>query len=334
VKSVSKVLIFEATMNHPFIAWLRLALALVLLCAASAYAQTAYPTRPIRMVIQFAPGGSDVVARILTQRMSEAMGQSFVIDNRPGAAGVIASGIVAKSAPDGYTLLFPTASFAVTPAFERNLPYDSVKDFDAVGFIGSQPFILVVHPAIPATTLKEFIALAKVKPLTFASAGAGGIGHLAHEYFNHLTGIKSTHVPYKGTGPMVAALLGGEINAAMINLLGAYAHAKAGRLRALGITTVKRSGFAPELPTLAETGLTGYESATWYGVSGPRGMPRAVIDTLNREMAAALKTDIKDKIAALGVDLAPSTPQAFGAYMRDEIAKWGRVVKLVGMKVE
>lgn len=305
------------------------------LWSGSASAQATYPARPIRLVIQFAPGGSDVVARIVAHKMSESMGQSFVIDNRPGAAGVLASGIVAKAAPDGYTLLFPTASFAVSAAFERNLPYDPVKDFDAVGFVGSQPFILVLHPAVPAASLKEFIALAKSRPVTFASAGAGGIGHLTHEMFNHVLGIsKATHVPYKGTGPMVTALLAGEVNAAMVNLLGAYAHAKAGRLKAIGVTSIKRSSFAPELPTLVEAGIAGFESATWYGINGPRGMPRAAVQMLNREMHAALKTEIRDKIAALGVDLAPSTPQWFADYVRDEIAKWGKVVRMANARVD
>ncbi len=297
-------------------------------------AQANYPNRPIRVVIQFAPGGSDVVARILTHKMSEALGQSFVIDNRPGAAGVIASGIVAKAAPDGYTLLFSTASFAVTAVYERNLPYDSVRDFDAVGFIGSQPFMLVLHPAVPASSVRDFIALAKAKPTVYGSTGGGGIGHLTHEWFNFMTGIKATHVPYKGTGPIVTALLAGEVPAGMVNLSGAYGHVRGGKLKALAITTLRRVAFAPELPTMAESGLPGFESGTWYGFTGPRGMPQAVIQTLNREMTAALKTEIKDKLAVLGVDLAPSTPQWFATYIRDEIAKWGKVVKVANIRVE
>ena len=313
----------------------RFLLACVVLFQAGAHAQAAYPTRPIRVVIQFAPGGSDVVARILTHKMTDALGQSFVIDNRPGAAGVIASGIVAKAAPDGYTLLFSTASFAVTAAYERNLPYDSVRDFDAVGFIGSQPFMLLLHLSVQANSVKEFIALSRAKPMAYGSTGGGGIGHLTHELFNHMAGIaQSTHVPYKGSGPIVTALLAAEVPSGMVNLSSAYGQVRSGKLKALAITTLKRSAFAPELPTLAESGLPGFESGTWYGLTGPLGMPPAAIHALNREMTAALKTDIKEKLAVLGVDLAPSSPQWFATYIRDEIAKWSKVIKYANVRVE
>lgn len=300
-------------------------------CAALVGAQTNYPSRPVRMVIQFAPGGSDVVARMLAQKMAESLGQPFVIDNRPGGAGIIGAGIVAKAAPDGYTILFPTASFAVTAAFGKNLPYDSVRDFDPIGYVGSQPFLLSVHPSVPANSLKELIALAKVKPLNYASAGAGGIGHLTGELFNHMAGIKMTHVGYKGTGPMVTAMLAGEVHMGISNLSGTWANVRAGKLRALAVTTLKRTPFAPEMPTVAELGLAGFESGTWYGLNGPRGMPATAINTLNREMQAALKTDIKDKLAVLGVDLAPTSAQAFGEYFRAEVAKWSKVIKTAGI---
>ena len=296
-------------------------MAALTLTGGHALAQGTYPNRPIRVVIQFAPGGSDVVARILTHKMTEALGQSFVIDNRPGAAGVIGANIVAKAAPDGYTTLFATASFAVTAAFNKNLPYDSLKDFDAIGFIGSQPFMLVVHPAVQANSVKDYIALAKAKPLVYGSTGAGGIGHLTHELFNYMTGVKSTHVPYKGTGPIVTALMAGEVPVSMVNLSGAYGQVRTGKLRALAVTTLKRTAIAPELPTMVESGLAGFESGTWYGFTGPRGFPPAAINVLNREMTAALKTDIKDKLAVLGVDVAPSTPAEFADYLRREVAK-------------
>ncbi len=305
--------------------------ALILLSGYST-AQHAYPNRPIRVVIQFAPGGSDVVARILTHKMTEALGQSFVIDNRPGAAGVIGAKIVAKAAPDGYTTLFATASFAVTAAFNKNLPYDSIRDFDAIGFIGSQPFMLVVHPAVPAHSVKEFIALAKAKPLVYGSTGAGGIGHLTHELFNFMTGVKSTHVPYKGTGPIVTALMAGEVPVSMVNLSGAYGQVRTGKLRALAVTTLKRTAIAPELPTLVESGLAGFESGTWYGLTGPRGFPPTAINTLNREMTAALKTEVKDKLAVLGVDIAPSTPAEFADYLRREVAKWRKIIQAADIR--
>jgi tripartite-type tricarboxylate transporter receptor subunit TctC len=296
-----------------------------------ASAQSAYPNRPIRVVIQFAPGGSDVVARILCQKMGESLGQPFVIDNRPGAAGVIGANIVAKAAPDGYTTLFATASFAVTAAFARPLPYDTIRDFDSIGFIGSQPFLLVVHPSVPVQSVKEYIAQSKVKPLNFASAGGGGIGHLSQELFHYLVGVKATHVPYKGTGPMVTALLAGEVPSAFINISGAWPHARAGRLRALAVTSAKRAAFAPELPTLAENGVAGYESGTWYGLNAPRGTPATAINVLNREIAAALKTDTREKIAGLGVELAPSSPKEFTDYLRSEVAKWSKIIKIAGI---
>jgi tripartite-type tricarboxylate transporter receptor subunit TctC len=299
--------------------------------AANVAAQSTYPNRPVRVVIQFAPGGSDVVARILCQKMGENLGQPFVIDNRPGAAGVIGANIVAKAAPDGYTTLFATASFAVTAASNAQLPYDSIKDFDSIGFIGSQPFALVVHPSVPANSLKDYIALAKVKPFNFASAGTGGIGHLTQELFHHLAGVKGTHVPYKGTGPMVTALLGGEVPAAMVNISGSWSHVRAGRLKALGVASLKRTTFAPELPTIAESGLPGFEGSTWYALTAPRGTPATAITVLNREIAAALKTDTREKIIALGVELAPSTPQAFAQYMRDEVEKWRKIIKVAGI---
>jgi tripartite-type tricarboxylate transporter receptor subunit TctC len=295
--------------------------------AAGAAAQSAYPNRPIRVVIQFPPGGSDTVARILCQKMGEHLGQPFVIDNRPGAAGVIGANIVAKAAPDGYTLLFATASFAMTAAFSKKLPYDSIQDFDAIGFIGSQPFVLVVHPSVAANSVKELIALAKTKPLHFGSTGTGGAGHLTHELFNHMAGIKGTHVPYKGTGPLVTALIAGEVAVGMPNISGVWGQVRSGKLKALGVSSLKRTVLAPELPTIAEMGVPGYESATWYGLTAPRGTPAVAIHVLNREIAAALKTEVRDKLAGIGVDAAPTTPKEFTDYLRAEIAKWGRIIK-------
>ncbi len=294
---------------------------------ANAVAQANYPNRPIRVVIQFAPGGSDVVARILTNKMGESLGQPFVIDNRPGAAGVIGANIVAKAAPDGYTMLFATASFAVTAAFNKNLPYDSIRDFDSIGFIGSQPFMLVVHPSVPANSVKDFIALSKAKSLNYGSTGGGGVGHLTHELFNYMTGIKATHIPYKGTGPIVTALIAGEVPSAMVNVSGALGHVRGGRIKALGVASAKRTASAPELPTMAEGGVPGFESGTWYGLTAPRGIAPAVVALLNREMGSALKTDAREKIIGLGVDIAPSSPKEFTDYMRAEVAKWSKIIK-------
>ncbi len=308
--------------------------AVLALVSAVSIAQTGYPNRPIRVVIQFAPGGSDVVARILTQKMSESLGQPFVIDNRPGAAGVIGANIVAKAAPDGYTTLFATASFAVTAAFNKNLPYDSIKDFDSIGFIGSQPFLLIVHPSVPANSVKDFIALSKAKSLNYASTGGGGIGHLTHELFNYQTGIKATHIPYKGTGPIVTALIAGEVPSGMVNISGAWGHVRGGRLKALGVASLKRTASAPELPTISESGVPGFESGTWYGLNAPRGTAGAAIALLNREIAAALKTDAREKIAGLGVEIATSTPGEFSNYMRAEVAKWSKIIKVANIREE
>lgn len=299
--------------------------------ATTAAAQSGYPNRPIRLVIQFPPGGSDTVARILCQKMGEQLGQPFVIDNRPGAAGVMGANIVAKAAPDGYTALFATASFAMTAAFNKKLPYDSIRDFDSIGFIGSQPFVLVVHPSVAVNSVKELIALSRAKPQIFASTGTGGAGHLTHELFNSMAGIKATHVPYKGTGPMVTALIAGEVTVGMPNISGVWGQVRAGKLKALGVSTLKRTAFAPELPTIAEMGVPGYESATWYGLSAPHGTSPLAIDRLNREMTAALKTPVREKLAAIGVDVAPSTPQAFTDYLRAEIAKWRKIIHEVGI---
>ena len=299
--------------------------------SASAIAQPNYPNRPIRVVIQFAPGGSDVVARILTNKMGESLGQPFVIDNRPGAAGVIGANIVAKAAPDGYTTLFATASFAVSAAFSRPLPYDSIKDFDSIGFIGSQPFLLIVHPSVQAHSVKDFITLSKSRQLNYASTGGGGIGHLTHELFNYHTGIKATHIPYKGTGPIVTALIAGEVPSGMVNISGAWGHVRGGRLKALGVASLKRTAFAPELPTISESGVPGFESGTWYGLTAPRGTSAAAITLLNREIAAALKTDAREKIAGLGVDIATSTPSEFSVYLRGEVAKWSKIIKVAGI---
>ena len=319
--------------DHPAVKAARRTLLSVIfaLPPAAVLAQPVYPNRPIRVVIQFAPGGSDVVARILCQKMGESLGQPFVIDNRPGAAGVIGANIVAKAAPDGYTTLFATASFAVTAAFNKALPYDSIRDFDSIGFIGSQPFLLVVHPSLQAGSVKDFIALSKSKMLNYGSTGGGGIGHLTHELFNHLAGIKATHVPYKGTGPVVTALIAGEVPSAMVNLSGALGHVRGGRLRALGVATLKRTAFAPDMPTIAEGGVPGFESGTWYGLTAPRGTSPAAIALLNREIGAALKTDAREKIAGLGVELAPSTPREFAEYLRAEVAKWSKIIKLAGI---
>jgi tripartite-type tricarboxylate transporter receptor subunit TctC len=291
----------------------------------------------VRLIVPFAPGGSDVPARMLAQKLSEKLGQPFVVDNRPGAAGVLGADITAKAAPDGYTLLFVTASHAVTAVYYERLPFDSIRDFTPVGAVGSVPFSLAAHPSLSVSSLKEFVALAKTRPgqLNYSSPGTGSIGHLANVLLAKQTGIQVTHVAYKGTGPAVTALLTGEVQFAMPNLIGALPHLKSGKIRVLGVASAQRAPSAPEIPTFAESGVRGAESGTWYGVLAPRGMPQGIVDVLNREIVAALQTPaLREQLATVGVVPETSTPQQFLSFIRSEIEKWGAVMKYAGMKRE
>ena len=297
----------------------------------------AYPSRPVRLIVGFAPGGSDVPARLLAQRLAERLGQPFVVDNRPGASSILGTHLAAKAPADGYTLVFSTASHAVTAVYYRKLPYDPLKDFAAVASVGSVPFALVIHPSLPATSVKEFIAFAQAKPrqLNYASAGTGGIGHLASALFAQRTGIQVAHVAYKGTGPAVAAVLSGEVQFMMPNLVGAAALVRAGKLKALGVASARRSPLAPDLPTMSEAGVRGFEAGTWYGVQGPSGTPQGIVALLNREINAALKLqELRDKLAALGIEPDTGTPQQFAAFIRAEIEKWGGAMKDAGLSQE
>jgi len=288
-----------------------------------------YPGRTVRMIVPFAPGGSDISARILAQKMTEKLGQPFVVENRGGAAGMLGAEVAAKSAPDGYTVLFCTASHAVTAVYFRKLPYDPIRDFAAVGSVGSVPFVLVTHPALPVKSIKEFVALAKSKPgqLFYSSPGTGSIGHLANELFAKQTGVRVTHVGYKGTGPALTALLSGEVQFAMPNITGALAQIRAGKLKTLGIASAGRTPLAPDLVTMREAGVD-LVSGTWYGVLAPRGTPQAIVDIFNREMTALLKTvELRDQLVARGVVVEVMTPQEFAGFVRAEIDKWGGVMK-------
>lgn len=304
---------------------------------ASQRAAPAYPYRPVRLIVGFAPGGSDVPARLLAQRLGEKLGQPFVVDNRPGASGVLGTSITAKAPADGYTLMFSTASHAVTAVYYRKLPFDPIKDFAPIIFVGSVPFALVIHPSLPATSVREFIALARSKPaqLNYASAGTGGIGHLANALFAKRTDIQVTHVPYKGTGPAVAAVLSGEVQFMMPNLVGAIALIRSGKLKALGVASARRSPLAPDLPTMSEAGVRGFEAGTWYGVQAPHGTPQTVVALLNREITAALQTQaLREKLATLGVEPETGTPQEFANFIRSEIEKWGTAMKDAGLAQE
>ena len=293
-----------------------------------------FPTRPVRVIVGFAPGGSDVPARMLAQKLSDKFGQPFVVDNRPGASGVVGTEITSKAPPDGYTINFMTASHAVTPAYYEKLPYDPIKDFASIGSVGSVPFTLAVHPSMPVNSVKEFVAIARSKPgqLNYASPGTGSIGHLANELLAKQTGIKVTHVAYKGTGPAATAVLAGEVQFMMPNLIGALPHARSGKLKLLAIADDKRSPQSPDTPTLAESGVKGAESGTWYGILAPRGTPAPVVQFLNREINAQIETQaLREQFATVGVAPETGTPAQFMAFIKSEIEKWAAVAQYAGM---
>ena len=296
-----------------------------------------YPTKPIRLLVGFAPGGgTDTTARAISQKLTAALGQQVVVDNRPGVSGNIAAEITANAPPDGYTVLLSTiAALAVNPSLLKKMPFDPIKDLAPVTRAADSTNFLVVHPSVPAKSVKDVIALAKAKSLNGGSSGVGGAGHLALELFNLQAGTKITHVPYKGGGPAIIDLLAGNINLIFATGASSINHVKAGKIRALGVTTAKRSALAPELPTIAEAGLPGFEANNWNGVVVPAKTPRAIINRLNKEFRAALSLpDIKEFLFNQGLDAAPSTPEEFAAYIKSETAKWAKVIKAAGIKTE
>ena len=338
VGPVSHAGVYGAVRVQRVIVWAGAAAAILAAGAAAGQGSgQAYPYRPVRLIVGFAPGGSDVPARLLALRLGEKLGQPFVVDNRPGASGVLGTAIAARAPADGYTLVFSTASHAVTAVYYRKLPFDPIADFAPVTFVGSIPFALAVTPSLPAKSVKDFIALARAKPgqLNYASPGTGSIGHLANVVFAKRAGIQVTHIAYKGTGPSVTALMSGEVQFMMPNLIGVAALARSGKLKALAVASTRRSPLAPDLPTMTEAGVPGFLAGTWYGVQAPRGTPQAVISLLNREIAAALQAqELRDKLAALGIELEPGTPQELAKFIRSEIEKWGAAMKDAGLVQE
>lgn len=298
-----------------------------------------YPVRPIRFICPIAPGGSvDIASRAIAQKLSESLGQQVVVDNRSGGGGNIGAEIASKAPPDGYTMVMGSSStFAVNPTLYRNLKYDAIRDFSPVSMVSFAPNVLVVHPTVPASSVKELVALAKAKPgfLAFASSGTGGAPHLAGELFKMVAGVDIIHVPYRGTGQAVADLLAGQVPMSFGTALALLQHIKAGKLRALAVTSHRRIAALPEVPTMAEAGLPGVEVTSWNGVLVPAGTPRAIVVKLNREMVRILNsTEMKERMSSQGAEAAGNTPEEFGAFIKSEIAKWGKVVRAAGLRAD
>ena len=297
-----------------------------------------YPSKPIRMIVGFAPGGgTDTTARAISAKLGELVGQQVIIDNRAGAAGNIATEMVAKANPDGYTLLLGTiAALAINPSLYRTkLPFDSVKDFAPIIQAVDSTNILSVHPSVPVGTVKELIALAKTKSLNYGSSGVGGTGHLAGELFDTMAGTKMTHVPYKGGGPAMIDLVGGQVQLVYATAASAVPMIKATKIKGIAVTTIKRSALMPAIPTIAESGLPGFDANNWYGLLAPAKTPRAIVMRLNAEVTKVLAMpDVKDFLFNQGLDPAPGSPEKFGAYIKAEMAKWAKVVKDSGARAD
>jgi tripartite-type tricarboxylate transporter receptor subunit TctC len=307
------------------------------LATGTAAAQT-YPAKPVRFVVPFpAGGGIDTVARLLSPRLSEAVGQPIVIDNRVGASGTIGTDAVAKAAPDGYTLLATFASHALNASLYSKLPYDTERDFAPITLIATVPNILVITPSLPVNSVKELIALAKRRPgeLLYASIGPGTPAHLSAELFNTMAGVKMTHVPYKGAAASIVALISGESQLTFTTVLIALPHVQSGRLRALGVGSLKRSAVMRDVPTIDEAGLKGYESIAWYGLLAPAKTPAAIVDLWQRDTVKALQIpEVRERLLAQGAEPVGSTPAQFAAVIGDDMRKWGRIVRETGAKAE
>ena len=318
---------------------LSLAATLAILAPHAARAADAYPAKPVRFVVAFPPGGgTDIIARAIAQKLAERIAQQVVVDNRPGAGGNIGTDIVAKSAPDGYTMLMGSAGpLAINASLFGKMPFDPIKDLAPVTLAASTPNVLVVHPSLRVATVKELIALARARPgeINFASSGHGTPAHLAGELFNSMAGVKMVHVPYKGAAPALADLLGGQVQLMFSTMPPALPHVKDGKLRALAVTSAKRSPAAPDIPTLDEIALPGFEANTWHGVVVPAGTPATIVARLNREIVAILHLpDVVERFSSQGAEALGSTPEEFAAYIRSETLKWAKVVRDSGAKAE
>lgn len=312
-------------------------IASLLLAAGGVLAQQ-YPTKPVRVVIPWPPGGSnDVVGRIVLQKAAESLGQQFVIDNRAGAAGSIGADVVAKAPADGYTLMVHSTTHVGNATIYKKLPYDTLKDFVGVALLAAQPGALTVHPSLPAKSVREFIALAKSRPgqINYSSSGNGSAPHLSMALFISMTGIKIIHIPYKGGGPQVTALMSGETQASLATISTVLAHINAGRLRALGVSSAKRSGVLPSVPTIAESGVPGYEMNPWIAVFAPAGTPKDIVNRLNAEVNKALKhPEVSQSLTNQALDPWSGTPEEFDARLKADYEKYARLIKLTGAKIE
>ncbi len=309
----------------------------VLLAVTAASAQD-YPARPVRMVAPSSPGGAiDLLSRIVSQKLAEAWGQTVIVDNRPGATGNIGAELVAKAAPDGYTLLLAGTPHAINMSLFRNLRYDLAKDLTAINAVATFPSLIAVHPAVPVRSVGELVALAKARPgeLNFGSAGSGSPNHLSLEIFKRMANVNMVHIPYKGSGPLLTELLAGQVQLASLGLPPSLQHVNGGKLRAIAVTSLTRSPLLPVVPTVNESGLPGFEVSSWYGVFAPAGLPRHLVTKLNADIASLLAAaDIKERLAALGAEPLPLSPEDFGRHVRAEIAKWAKAVAESGVKAD
>jgi tripartite-type tricarboxylate transporter receptor subunit TctC len=302
-------------------------------------AAQSYPMKPIRMVCPSSPGGTtDYVARLVAQKLTEAWGQQIVVDDRPGAGGIVGTEMVAKAPPDGYTLLLGTiTTHAVNPALHAGLKFDAIKDFAPISLVVSSPQLLAVHPSVPARTVKEFIAVAKARSgqFNYGSAGIGNSSHLVFELFKNMTGIDITHVSYKGSGPAISALVGGEVQAIITGIVALYPQVKAGRLRGIAVTSLHRAAALPDLPTISEAGVPGFDVTSWFGVFAPAGTSNAIVMKLNAGIREMLDMpEVRQRLINQGADPASNTPEQFAAFIKSEKARWSKVVKDAGVRPE
>lgn len=296
-----------------------------------------FPNRPLRFVVGYPPGGAtDIIARLLGHRLTDALGQQVLIDNRPGASGIVGTDIIAKATPDGYSIVLVTTSHGINPSLYPKLPYDSVKSFAPITQVATLQQVLVVNPSLPAKTLKELIALAKAQPgkLNFASSGSGQALHLSGELFKSLAGIDIVHVPYKGSAPARSDLLGGQVQMMFESMIGVLPFVTSGKLRAIAVSGARRSDAAPQIPTMSEAGVPGFEASAWVGVLAPAGTPKAIVGRLNSDFVKILKIpDVKEMLARSGAETVGSTPEQFASFIKAQIAKWSKVVKASGVRL-